>query len=179
MRENVKQHVIPGVDGPWQAPVDAVVVHRPRLIRPVPVPAGVAVRPLQHRHRRVHEHHIHAPRRRLHRRLAELLYLLTVEVPLQLAHRSRLVDPVRPLARTVPACVVRAALEVRHGRHRAQDRLPAEAHVVERPERRPERHPVRVPVRCEVGGDVERDVPAADELPALVEVGLPREPVRR
>jgi hypothetical protein len=42
-----------------------------------------------------------------------------------------------------------------------------------------ERHPVRVPVRCDVGGDVERDVTATDELPALVEVGLPREPVRR
>jgi hypothetical protein len=68
---------------------------------------------------------------------------------------------------------------VRHRQKHPHGHLPPEAEVIEHPERRLERHPVRVQVHREVGGDVDWDVHAAAEVPALVEVGLSREPVRR
>ncbi|KAB8102076.1 hypothetical protein EE612_033296, partial [Oryza sativa] len=158
-------------------PVHAVVVQRHLLVRPVPVPARVPVRPRHHRRRRVHQQHPHrAPARRRRRlRPPELLHLRRVEVHVQPGH-PRLARRGRPRAPAVAALVPLAALEVRRRRQRAHDHRAVEhACGGERAQRGAERQGQGV-AEGEVGDAREAAAVAADEAAALVEHGRAVEP---
>ncbi|THU71861.1 hypothetical protein C4D60_Mb04t05980 [Musa balbisiana] len=173
--QHVEQEVVPRVDGPRQAPVHAVVVHRHVLVRQVAVPAGVPVRPQQHRIRGVQQPEPDAPLPPFPLCLPELLHLRHVHLEVD-AVQSRLVAAERLLPHAVPPLVPLAVLEVRR-RVRPQEHRPPESfEAVENPERRPEHPPVAV-VHGQVGDVRGQAVVATDELAALVEHGRPEKPV--
>jgi hypothetical protein len=115
----MEQHVVPGIYGPWQAPVHAVVVHGEVLLRrPPPELARVRVRPRHHRLRGVHQQHPHGggaggP--------LKLLHLQLVEVELDALY-PLLAAPGRPRPEAVavlvplPVLVLRRRHGALHGR---------------------------------------------------------------
>lgn len=177
----MEQHIVPGVDGPRQAPVHAVVVQGEVLLRrPAAVLAGVRVRAQYHRLRRVHQHHLHLDARRCPlRRRREFLQLQLAEValealdPLLAAPGRRRPHAVTVLAVPLPALVLRWV-------HGAQQRSAAEPAVGagQRPQRGPRGHAQRVP-RREVRDVGQLAVVAADEPAGLVQYGRAVEPARR
>ena len=168
LQQHVDEHVVAGVHGAGEAPVQTVARHVEPVGLPQAILARVRVRPQRHRLRGVEQQHPADPFARRPRR-HELLRLYRVHVLLHRAHLP-LAAPERPRPRAVAGVLV-----VRR-RQRAHDHRPPGPGCGA--ERGPERHPQGVPER-EVG-DVGREAAvAADDAAVDVEHGRAEEPAPR
>lgn len=140
--------------------MDAIVGQRHFLLRPVAVPARVAVRPQQRCVGGVQQPELRPPRPRGFRILLHLRHVHLQAVAVQ----PRFVAPERPLAHAVAALVPLPVLKVRRREGAQEDEAPeisGSGEVVEDPEGQPEGSPVAV-VQGEVGDVGVEAVVAAD-----------------